>query len=467
MTFNSVLFIATFIVFFLMYSLLAKNPKWRIGLLLIFNLFFYYFLSHWGIFVLLAIGISDFYIGKQMSLSSEKNRKRWLFLSIFIDLGLLLIFRHVTDWFELGQLMFWPKVIGISFFVFRSMGYVLDIYRENIEAPETQLASYLGYLSFFPLIMAGPISPARDFLPEFKKPFIGADVPISKAFLLIASGIIKNYVISHYIAANFVNRVFESPAYFSGLENLMATMGQALVVYTDFSGYTDMMMGIALLLGFRISENFNFPYISGNITEYWRRWHMSLSQWLNEYLFFPMSFAFRSLKKTGTVMAVFVTFVISGFWHGTAFHYTFWGILHGIALSWDIISTNLRYKMKAHIPLKVYRPISILLTFAFLSLSGIFFKANSMENGFIMLEKIFYHTHFTLLPIWASTYIWVTVLMMVVFVLQFTMAKQYPTLMEKASRIHFIPASIVLAVTIFWAYQITGLTALPFIYLEF
>lgn len=467
MAFNSAGFIALFVLFFALYSFMANRVAWRIGLLLVFNLLFYFMLSKWGIFILLGIGCSDYLIARSMNGKSENNRKWLLYLAVILDIGAILCFRHFTDWFGLNELFFWPKVIGISFFIFRSMGYVLDVYRETVEDAETHLPSYLAYLSFFPLIMAGPISPARDFIPQLKKPFEGSEVPVSLAFFFIGSGIVKNYILSNYIAANFVNRVFESPSYFSGLENLIASIGQALVVYTDFSGYTDLMTGIALLLGFRIAENFNFPYLSRNITEYWRRWHMSLSQWLNEYLFFPLSFALRRWKKTGTIAAVFTTFVISGFWHGTAFHYTFWGLLHGLALGWDILSGPTRVKLKSITNKHFYNATSIFLTFGFLALSGIFFKVNSMENGSVVLDKIFFHTDFQLFPAWLQAYRWVFASMITILIVQYTLSKHYNNIVAWFAQLPYTVSAIGLAVVIFITYQIAGMGSLPFIYLEF
>ncbi|MBS3914321.1 MAG: MBOAT family protein [Bacteroidetes bacterium] len=467
MAFNSGLFVAAFLLFYLVYYAFGSRVPLRIFLLVVFNCLFYFLLSGPGIGILVLLSLSDFFAAKAIhSTSNERLRRFWLYYSVITNIGLILLFRHFTDWFHWNEIAWWPKVIGISFFVFRSLGYVLDVFRENIESPETNWLHYFAYIGFFPLILAGPISPARDFMDQMKRPLDKANLEGNFAVFLLCSGIIKKYVLSNYLAANFVDRVFESPSYFSGIESLLATVGQALVVYLDFSGYTDLVAGMALLLGFKIAENFNFPYISKNITEYWRRWHMSLSKWLNEYLFFPMSFTLRKWKKTGTVIAVFITFVISGFWHGTAFHYTFWGMLHGVALVWDIISGGMRDGLKNKIPAFIYNPISILLTFSFLALSGIFFKAQSMEQGMVVMEKIF-HTDFQLFPAWLQHYPWVFVLILAVFFGQIVLSGIYNRLLVFWNRIPAFFVAFILVATIFFAYQITGLGALPFIYLEF
>lgn len=437
-------------------------------MLLIFNLVFYWMLSGKGILVLCFLAVSDFTAAKLIyRLDSGKLKALILYCSVLLNIGLILTFRHFTDWFHLHDYDYWPSVIGVSFFVFRSMGYVLDVYRETIDEPENNLLRYFTWISFFPLIMAGPISPARDFLPQLKTPYNGSTVPVNRAFFLLSSGIVKKYIVSNYLAANFVNRVFDSPSFFTGLENLLAAIGQALVVYMDFSGYTDLMLGMALLLGFSISENFNFPYLAGNITEYWRRWHISLSKWLNEYLFFPLSFMLRKLKKWGTVIAVMITFIISGFWHGTAFHYTFWGILHALALGWDVVSQNFRSGLKRKIRSSLYNPISIFLTFSFLVLSGIFFKAPSLENGYVMFHKIFLEFDPSFFTKWFEVYPWVFVILLVVLVWQWSMEKPYGLWMAKLEEIKPVWMSLILVLIIFLAYQVTGLESLPFIYLEF
>jgi D-alanyl-lipoteichoic acid acyltransferase DltB (MBOAT superfamily) len=246
----------------------------------------------------------------------------------------------------------------------------------------------------------------------------------------------------------------------------MATVGQALVIYLDFSGYTDLVLGMSLLLGFDIVENFNFPYTSKNITEYWRRWHMSLSRWLNEYLYFPLSFALRKYRKTGTVIAVFITFVISGFWHDTAFHYTFWGMLHGVALAWDIASANFRDFLKKYIPSPIYAFISVLLTFSFLALSGIFFKARTMEAGMEMIKHIFTKPEFHFFGDWFTHYPWIFSIIICVLLLQFVFQLVYEDTVNWFQKLPAAVLSIILVGTIFLVYQVSGMESLPFIYLD-
>lgn len=468
MEFNSTVFILAFLVFYIMYHELAVKPAYRTRLILLFNAGFYWLLSGWGIVILALSGIADYFIARAIHASkADKRRQMLLWLSVLMNIGLILTFRHFTQWFGLGSLGFWPTVAGVSFFVFRSLGYVLDVYHENMDEPESSLPRYLAFTGFFPLILQGPISPARDFLPELKKPFQPGEVSSGEAIFLLCSGIIKKYALAAYLSANFTDRVFDSPHLFTGMENLLAAVSQALLVFLDFSGYTDMMLGMGLLLGFRLAPNFNFPYLAANITEYWRRWHMSLSKWLNEYLFFPLSFSLRRFKMAGTVMAVMITFLISGFWHGTSPNYTFWGMLHGLALSWDVITAGVRSKLKKRIPSALYYGFSVLLTFGFLALSGIYFRQEDFGMANEMMKKIFTEPDWALFPQWFGDFGGVFLVMTNVLAFHWILPEVYDDMKDRFSRLWWPVHALVLAVVIFLAYQISGLEPVPFIYQKF
>lgn len=468
MAFNSSHFIMVFLAFYCLYVALAGKSTLRIGLLFAFNSFFYYGLSGTGLLILLMLSVVDFTLAKGINTARSDGRKRLLlWISIVFNVWLILSFRHLAQWFGLGELPFWPATIGVSFYVFRSLGYVLDIYHENIETAETNWVRYFTYLSFFPLILQGPISPARDFLPELHKGFNAKAVPSGQAYFFLISGIIKKYALAAFLTANFTERVFGNPHLFTGMENLFAAIGQALVVFLDFSGYTDLMLGMGLLLGFKLSDNFNFPYVAANITEYWRRWHMSLSKWLNEYLFFPLSFTLRGWKKWGTVLAVLITFIVSGFWHGTSVNYTFWGALHGIALSWDIASSGIRDKIKKGIPLWIYKPLSILLTFLFLALSGIYFRLENMETATGMVNHIFTDLDWSVFGNWMRDFGGVFSVMVGLLLWQWTGEKFYNKLQEAFIRSGWFLHAMLLVIAIFLAYQISGMEPIPFIYQKF
>ena len=294
MLFSSGLFLFVFLGFSLIYGLLKRRLTLRIVYVTLFSLYFYYKTS--GLFFLLLVGLSlsDFAIGRLMHRSRRSGaRKSLLVLSLLINLGLLCYFKYADLIVSavaglIDRTLTLPDIflpVGISFFTFQSMSYVIDLYRRQIE-PVRRWIDYLFYLSFFPQLVAGPIVRARDFLPQiYRNPvFVSRDM-FGRGVFLILSGLFKKAIISDYISLNFVDRVFDNPMLYSGFENLMGVYGYALQIYCDFSGYSDMAIGLALLLGFRFPVNFDSPYQSATITEFWRRWHISLSSWLKDYLY--------------------------------------------------------------------------------------------------------------------------------------------------------------------------------------
>ena len=263
-----------------------------------------------------------------------------------INLGLLCYFKYTNFFgmmiasltgghFEIRNI-FLP--IGISFYIFQSMSYVIDIYRGNIK-PLQLFVDYLFYVSFFPQLVAGPIVRARDFLPQIlQKPVVSKEMFGEGVFLIIA-GLFKKAVISDYISLNFVDRVFENPLLYSGFENLMGIWGYALQIYCDFSGYSDMAIGLALLLGFRFNRNFDSPYQSATITEFWRRWHISLSSWLKDYLY--ISLGGNRKGRLRIYVNLMITMLLGGLWHGASWQFVLWGALHGAALCLHKLAMNI------------------------------------------------------------------------------------------------------------------------------
>ncbi|MGL5691595.1 MAG: MBOAT family O-acyltransferase, partial [Bacteroidales bacterium] len=294
--FSSGFFLFLFTVFVLLYFCLKNTRSIRILYVTLFSLFFYYKSS--GVYFLLLIlcATSDFFIGQAIHKSQAKRLKQlWITLSLMINLGLLAYFKYTNFLAEIFsgifrvpfdiERIFLP--VGISFFTFQSISYVIDIYRKEIK-PLNRWIDYVFYISFFPQLVAGPIVRAKDFIPQIRKDVFVSKEMFGRGVFLIISGLFKKAVISDYISLNFVDRVFDQPVLYSGLENLIAVYGYALQIYCDFSGYSDMAIGIALLLGFHFNENFDSPYKSATITEFWRRWHISLSSWLKDYLYISL-----------------------------------------------------------------------------------------------------------------------------------------------------------------------------------
>jgi D-alanyl-lipoteichoic acid acyltransferase DltB (MBOAT superfamily) len=298
------------------------------------------------------------------------------YTNFFIETLNSLVIGH----FEL-QDIFLP--VGVSFFTFQSMSYTIDIYRERFK-PEKNFTDFLFFVSFFPQLVAGPIVRAADFLPQIHKPIFITQKDLGKAFFLIIAGLMKKAIIADYISINFVDRVFEWPTRFTGVENLTALYGYLIQIYCDFSGYSDMAIGIALLLGFRLPDNFNAPYKAATITELWQRWHISLSSWLRDYLYIPLGGNRKGNVRT--YINLMLTMLLGGLWHGASWRFVFWGAIHGIALAVERF-----FKIPDRINKRswVVRIIGVLITFHIWAFSMIFFRAQSYEIAFDMINQIF------------------------------------------------------------------------------
>jgi D-alanyl-lipoteichoic acid acyltransferase DltB (MBOAT superfamily) len=350
--FSSRDFLVLFVLFFGIYLLLKRLPDLRIFFATAFSLFFYYKCSGWFLILLVVSTIVDFILGHFIYRAPSRGLQKFaLWLSILFNLGMLAYFKYTnfligtsnylagTDWAYQNILL--PA--GISFFAFQTMSYSIDVYRRQI-VPLTeyvhdfpsflrQLMDFGFFVTFFPQLVAGPIVRAADFLSQIRKPLQLNQTQMGRAFFLIMSGLIKKAIISDYISVNYVDRIFDNPSLYSGLENLLGAYGYAIQIYCDFSGYSDMAIGLALLLGFWLPDNFLTPYKSSSIQEFWRRWHISLSSWLRDYLY--ISLGGNQKGKFRTYLNLMITMLLGGLWHGANWVFIAWGGLHGLALSVD------------------------------------------------------------------------------------------------------------------------------------
>lgn len=294
--FGSSLFLFLFFFLLVFYRLFANSKNARILLLITFSLYFYYKAS--GLFFLLLIfnAIANFYFGKWIGNFTEQSKKRIvLTLSMVFNLGVLGYFKYTnffSEFLEGIQGGTYDPIdiilpIGISFYTFKSLSYVIDIYLETIK-PTNSFRDFSLFVFFFPNILAGPIDRASNFLPQIEKDYNITRRDIAMGLMLIMMGLVKKIMIADYIGLNFIDRVFEVPLRFTGVENLLAVYGYTLQLYCDFSGYSDIAIGISLLLGFKLMENFNYPFKAKSISDFWRRWHISLSSWLLDYVFRPL-----------------------------------------------------------------------------------------------------------------------------------------------------------------------------------
>lgn len=396
-SFNSGLFLLFFTVFIIIYAAIYKNRTARTLFVIAFSLFFYYKLTGLYLLVLLFTLTCDYFLAILIHRSKNTNSKRlWLIISLCLSIGLLIYFKYTNFFIQsintlAGKHFSTLSIIiplGISFYTFRTVSYIIDVYREDAE-PTVNFLDYAFYMTFFPLLIAGPITRAKLFLPEVaRKRFHINDYNVSKGMILIITGLIKKAIIADYIA-QYCNLVFDAPGMYSGFENMIAIYGFALQIYFDFSGYTDMAMGISKLLGFDIGINFNKPYHALNVTDFWRRWHISLSSWLRDYLFTPMSIKFRNWGSAGTIISLLITFIICGFWHGANLTFIVWGGLFGLAMSFEILTGKIRKNIRGKMNKHLYIIISWLITFNFIAFLWIFFRAQSMQAAWLITRQIF------------------------------------------------------------------------------
>lgn len=342
LTLSTGFFLFAFLVFALGYVIIKRRPNLRTWYVTLFSLYFYYKLS--GIYLLLLCGValSDFIIGKCVARCREngESTRGWVALSLVINIAILVYFKAsgffagvLENIYVDGVLNFEGVAVpaGVSFFVFQSIAYVVDISRGTIK-PLRRFMDYLFLLSFFPKMFLGPLVKAKEFIPQIEAREVNVSrEDFGRAVTLIAGGLLKYAVIASSLGALFVNPAFKGELGDSGVVALLAIYGFTLQIYCDFSGYSDIAVGVALMMGFRLPDNFDAPYKSATITEFWRRWHISLSTWLKEYLYIALGGNRRGSFRT--YINLFLTMVLGGLWHGVGICYMAWGVLHGLALA--------------------------------------------------------------------------------------------------------------------------------------
>lgn len=402
--FTQFYFWAFLAVVFMIFTLIGNKRLLRNAFLFLVSVFFYFKTSGLSLLILLFVTASDFLIAKRISKSKKEGaRKAWLILSLVIDLSILCYFKYayffadfihsitgleikvVNIFSQIGNIIAGKELfsvdsivlpVGISFFTFQVISYTVDVYRKEIE-PVRNILDFGFYVSFFPQLVAGPIVKASDFIPQLYKNFHLGRRQFGIAVFWILNGLAKKIILSDYIAVNFVDRVFENPLLFTGFENFAALFGYSLQVYADFSGYTDIAIGVAMLMGFYLPQNFDSPYKAANPQDFWRRWHMSLSRWLKGYLYIPLGgnreasfgtyfwivlfaiiaailssswavslifvgiallmivishFSKDSKKSIIANLNRFITMLLGGLWHGASWNFIIWGGLNGIGM---------------------------------------------------------------------------------------------------------------------------------------
>lgn len=529
-------FWAFFAVVMAIYSLLYKHRATRNAYLFLVSLFFYYKTGGLFFFILLFSTISDFYIGLAIFGATQKlHKKLWLALSITLNLGVLAFFKydyfftetvnsltgsnlpvvtHAAKWsntllgtsFDISKIL--PPV-GISFFTFQTISYSIDVFRGHIK-PVRSLLDFGFYVSFFPQLVAGPIVRAADFIPQLYLKYRLTQAEFGQALFLILNGLVKKMFVGDYIAVNLIDRVFANPASYSGFENLIALYGYTVQVYCDFSGYTDIAIGLALLMGFRLPVNFNSPYKATSVGEFWKRWHISLSSWLKDYLYIPMGgnrggslFTYISLSvilvfivllsgnlwlipvfavgicgiwflttvipgfklTVSTNINLLMTMLLGGLWHGSSWMFVIWGGLNGIGLVvykfWRKVSP---YEHSTHWLAHFWK---VFITFNFITFTRIWFRGESLDGTRQLLKQV--STNFD----WPNFFTMITAYKGPLLMMFFALVVHWlPISIKSGYKNWFVQTPIyakvlITVAVVFIIYQSLSADLQPFIYFQF
>jgi len=386
--------------FFLLFTITAavywsmKNDARRVLCLVLASVVFY---ANWNpllVSLVLFTAAFDFFIAQRIEEeTSVRRRKLLLVVSLLVSLGLLAFFKYTnflldSGWSLLHCFGFEPsrtvlKIVlplGISFYTFETISYVVDVYRGNIKA-ERNLLNYALFLMFFPHLIAGPIVRPGHFLPQVRRRKYLNWERVQLGVRLFLFGLIKKAVIADQLAT-LVDPVFANPAAWSSATIWLAVFCYAVQIYCDFSGYSDMAVGVAHALGYHLPENFNMPYFSLNIAEFWRRWHISLSTWLRDYLYIALGGNRHGTAKT--YRNLMITMLLGGLWHGAGWTFVFWGFYHGV-----LLAVHRAVRWPSWLDKKVFIPLRWAVTFLCVCVGWVFFRAPKFSDAWLMLGRMF------------------------------------------------------------------------------
>jgi len=437
----------------------------------------YVFYAHWDWhFLPLIWGSStiDWWLGHRIGNTEEPRRRRaWLMATVVVNLGALGLFKYWNFGIDSARTsldllgVHVPDItlrlalpVGISFFTFESMSYVIDVYRRQIRPHESYL-EYLGFVAFFPHLVAGPIIRPRDLLPQLAAPPSFDARAGSDGLYLIATGLLKKVAIGDTLATQLIDRIFDAPLQYSGLECYLAVVGYAIQIYCDFSGYTDIAIGSAQLLGIRFPANFNAPYKATNLADFWHRWHISLSTWLRDYLYIPLG---GSRKGPGrTYINLMATMLLGGLWHGANWTFVVWGAIHGTGLAVTRWFERRRGTSAGPVrtgPLR--RALSVFLTFHIVCVAWVFFRASNFHDARLMFQRMAtlstYHPNIHTLPM---------LMLAVGLVTHFLPQGWTSALRNSFPRLPAIAQGMALLLAALALRQMQSAEAVPFVYFQF
>jgi alginate O-acetyltransferase complex protein AlgI len=477
MLFNSVDFALFLPVIFCLYWFIAhRSFRSQNFLLLLASYFFYCCWDYRFLSLLLFSTALDYLTGIKINLARNKgSRKLWLWISILVNLGFLGIFKYYNFFAEsFGNALALMKIqshplmldillpVGISFYTFHGLSYVIDIYKNRIE-PEKNFVDYALFVSFFPLLVAGPIERATHLLPQLKKERKFEYAAAVDGMRQILWGLFKKIVIADN-CAQYATMIFNGHGEYSGSTLIIGAVLFSFQIYCDFSGYSDIAIGTARLFGIDLLRNFAFPYFSRNIAEFWRRWHISLSSWFRDYLYIPLGGSKKGQAKT--IRNVLIVFLVSGFWHGANWTFIAWGLLHAVYIMPSVLlKTNRTYLgdvAKGRILPSLSEFLSMLATFTLTTFAWIFFRSASITDAFAYISGIGFQL-FTKPEVFPVTVL--LILLAFVTIEWFGRKQQYALAFDKDRMPRVIRWGIYYAIVFFTI--VYGASGQQFIYFQF
>ena len=413
MLFPTIEFAAFFAVVFAVSWALNSHNTTKKCFLVLASYFFYAFWKLSYVLVLFASSTANWALALLLGRMTDGPLRRVVFwLAVAGNLAVLGVFKYYDFFVAETMNALWKAGIrvslpflelgipvAISFLTFHALSYIIDVYNRRIQ-PTTSLIDILFYISFFPHLVAGPIVRARDFLAQTVHVSRPSDVRLGESVLLIVGGLFKKVIVANYISTDFVDGVFANPIAYSSLDLLLGMYAYAIQIYCDFSAYTDIAIGVACLLGYRFPQNFNQPYRALSVTDFWRRWHITLSSWLRDYLYIPLGGNRRG--RVRTYVNLMLTMLLGGLWHGASWHFVLWGALHGVALAVERL-----FGITADGPRRLPAVLCWLITFHFVCITWVFFRADSLESALMYLGNLAGGDVF-----WSTTMTWWVALML-------------------------------------------------------
>ena len=403
MLFNSLDFAVFFPIVFVLYWLVAKHIKLRNAFVLVASYVFYGWWDWRFLSLIIFSSVVDYIVGQQLDKQEKPlNRKLLLATSLVVNLGLLFYFKYtnffIASFVDAFTLLGHPISIsplnivlpvGISFYTFQTLSYSIDIYKRQFK-PTNDIVAFFAFVAFFPQLVAGPIERASHLLPQFSRIYTFDRNQVRSGLQLMLWGFIKKMVIADRLAL-LVNEVYNNTAAHSGTDYTIATLFFTFQIYCDFSGYSDIAIGLARTMGFDLMKNFDSPYFSKSITEFWRRWHISLSLWFRDYLYIPLGGSKKG--KYRTYANLFIVFLVSGLWHGASLNFVIWGAIHGSIIVIEKMTTSTRMRLLSTMRIdqtKVWgRLVTGLSTFFVVVIAWVFFRASTFADASLALSNMF------------------------------------------------------------------------------